>query len=93
MKKALMYLLVLVFFAVSWVPRVLSGEEKVDVKQLFETKCSICHTIERPKGKKKSVEGWKATVMRMKNTNGCPITDEEAGMIIDYLAENYGPGQ
>ncbi len=72
------------------------AEEMMDTaaaKTLFETKCSICHTIERPKGKKKSIEGWEATVMRMKNTNGCPITDEEAGMIIDYLAENYGPGQ
>jgi hypothetical protein len=57
---------------------------------LFESKCSICHSINRPKSKNKSKEGWEATVMRMKNKNGCPITDEEAKMIIDYLAEKYG---
>jgi cytochrome c5 len=67
-----------------------SHEEKVNVEQLFESKCSLCHSIERPKSKKKSKEGWKTTVMRMKNKNGCPITDEEAQMIIDYLADKYG---
>jgi len=40
--------------------------------------------------KKKTKEAWKTTVMRMKNVNGCPITDDEAMIIIDYLAENYG---
>jgi hypothetical protein len=28
--------------------------------------------------------------MRMKNTNGCPITDAEAETIINYLSEHYG---
>ncbi len=63
---------------------------KVKAEQLFESKCSLCHTIDRPKSKKKSKEGWEATVMRMKNKNGCPINDEEAKMIIKYLADNYG---
>ena len=67
-----------------------SQGEKINVEQLFESKCSICHSINRPKSKKKSKEGWETTVMRMKNKNGCPITDEEAKMIIDYLAEEYG---
>ena len=68
-----------------------SAEEPgVDAKSLFEQKCSRCHTIERPKSKLKSRAEWEATVMRMKNVNGCPITDEEAKIIIQYLAENYG---
>ena len=67
-----------------------SQGEKINVEQLFEKKCSICHSIDRPKSKKKSKEKWEATVMRMKNNNGCPITDEETKMIIDYLAEEYG---
>lgn len=66
------------------------GGDKTDVIQLFESKCSLCHSIERPKSKKKSKEEWQKTVMRMKNTNGCPITDEQAEMIIDYLVEAYG---
>jgi hypothetical protein len=67
-----------------------SHEEKANAEQLFESKCSLCHSIDRPKSKKKSKEGWETTVMRMKNKNGCPITDEEAQMIIDYLADKYG---
>ena len=67
-----------------------SHDENTDPAQLFESKCSLCHSIERPKSKKKSKAGWEATVMRMKNKNGCPITDEEAKMIIGYLAEEYG---
>lgn len=67
-----------------------SDGKEMTVEQLFESKCSICHSIERPKSKKKSKEGWETTVMRMKNKNGCPVTDEEAKKIIDYLAEKYG---
>ncbi len=62
----------------------------VDAKSLFEEKCSICHSLERPKSKEKTYDEWEATVTRMKDVNGCPITDEEAKIIIDYLAKNYG---
>lgn len=60
-------------------------------RALFEQKCSVCHSPDRAKAKKKDRAGWEKTVMRMKNVNGCPITDEEAKTIIDYLAKNYGP--
>jgi len=56
-------------------------------KSLFEKKCSICHSIDRPKSKKKTEDEWKKTVMRMKNVNGAAITDEEAKKIIDYLSK------
>ncbi len=62
----------------------------VDAKSLFEEKCSICHSSERPKSKRKTYDEWEATVTRMKDVNGCPITDEEAKIIIDYLAKHYG---
>ncbi len=62
----------------------------VDAKQLFENKCSFCHSLDRPRSKKMSKQGWESTVMRMKNTNGAPMSDEEAGIIIDYLAKEYG---
>ena len=61
-----------------------------DAGALFESKCSKCHTIDRPKSKKKTEAEWESTVMRMKNVNGCPITDEEAKTIIKYLSENHG---
>jgi len=60
-------------------------------RSLFEQKCSVCHAPDRAKAKKKDRAGWEKTVMRMKNVNGCPITDDEAKTIIDYLAKTYGP--
>ncbi len=60
----------------------------VNARTLFEQKCSICHSIERPKSQRKTPEQWKNTVLRMRE-NGCPITDDEARKIIDYLSNNY----
>ncbi len=60
-----------------------------DAKALFETKCSTCHSLERPTSKRKDRAGWEKTVARMKR-NGCPISDEEAKTIVDYLTETYG---
>jgi hypothetical protein len=67
------------------------GEQKgADAKGLFEGKCGACHSIERPKSKNKTKQEWESTVMRMKNVNHVPITDQEAKIIIDYLAEHFG---
>lgn len=70
-----------------------ASEEKgaEDAKALFESKCSVCHSTERPKGKKKDREGWEKTVNRMIKTNRAPITEEESKIITDYLVQNYGP--
>jgi len=57
---------------------------------LFEQKCSICHSIERPKSKIKTRKEWETTVTRMRNEHDAPITDDEARMIIEYLTEHYG---
>jgi mono/diheme cytochrome c family protein len=62
---------------------------KVDAKALFEKKCSQCHSADRPKSKKKTAAEWESTVARMQK-NGCPVTDEEAKIIVDYLANTYG---
>lgn len=67
-----------------------SGTEAPNPTQLYEKKCSSCHPIERSKSKRKSEKGWRKTVMRMKNTNGAPITDEEAEIIIRHLTDKYG---
>ena len=68
---------------------------------LFEQKCSICHSIERPESKvktrkenlkanQKEIEEWETTVTRMRNDHDAPITDDEARVIIEYLAKHYG---
>jgi hypothetical protein len=59
-------------------------------KDLFESKCSSCHSTQRPKSAKKTKEGWEETVIRMMKVRGASINDEEAEIIIDYLTKNYG---
>ncbi len=65
--------------------------DDVKAKALFEAKCSICHPLSRPLGKNKTRKGWTEDVTRMQKVNGCPITDEEARVIIDYLVTIRGP--
>lgn len=72
------------------VPGAFAQTPQEDAKALFEAKCGLCHSIDRPKKKRKTRDAWTKTVMRMKNRNGCPITEEEANRIIDHLSENYG---
>jgi hypothetical protein len=66
------------------------AQAKDPSKQLFESKCSGCHSTQRPKSKKKTREGWEETVTRMIKVKGASINDEEAVLIIDYLTKNYG---
>ncbi|MCL5061887.1 MAG: photosystem P840 reaction-center cytochrome c-551 [Nitrospiraceae bacterium] len=89
MKKLGVSILGITFLVVSGMSVSSAEKPKVDAKALFEQKCSTCHSIDRPKSKKKTAKEWESTVMRMKNVNGCPITDEEAKIIIDYLSKNY----
>jgi len=68
-----------------------AGAGDAEGKALFEAKCSVCHPLSRPLGRNKDRGGWTATVTRMQKVNGCPITDAEAKMIIDYLVAVRGP--
>ncbi len=60
-------------------------------KALFEAKCSICHPLSRPLGEHQDRAEWTEDVTRMQKVNGCPVTDEEAKAIIDYLVKIRGP--
>lgn len=81
----------LIFLAGLQLPAMAEDQgEKSKGQELFEANCGRCHSIDRPKSKRKTREEWETTVMRMKNANGCPITDEEAALIIDHLAQEYG---
>jgi mono/diheme cytochrome c family protein len=67
------------------------GQDKTDPnKALFEKKCSTCHSADKPKALKKTPQEWQATVMRMKNVRGAPMSNEEAQVITSYLSATYG---
>ena len=90
MKKMIVVFMALGMALTTYALRETYAEEDNDVKKLFEKKCSMCHPSDRAKSKKKSKADWEKTVMRMKNANRAPINDEEASVIIEYLAEHYG---
>jgi mono/diheme cytochrome c family protein len=83
------YMLAIVFLAVWGTMAYGAAKTGLNGKSLFKRKCGLCHSIKRPMSKRKTKEEWKKTVMRMKDTNGCPITDEQAEAIIQYLSQHY----
>lgn len=56
--------------------------------------CSVCHSLDyitmQPKAPKTQ---WTATVNKMIKVMGAPIPENDAQVIINYLAANYGTGE
>jgi cytochrome c5 len=63
---------------------------EADGKTLFDTKCSVCHGLDRPTARKETKEKWASIVKEMQGKKGDWISDAEAAKIVDYLATNYG---
>lgn len=62
----------------------------IAAKDLFEGVCSGCHTLERVKVQQRTKEEWRATTRAMID-QGAVLTPEETDILLDYLANNYGP--
>jgi len=55
-------------------------------RSLFQTKCSVCHGIDRPLGKSKDAAGWTATVQRMAAKQPGLLDEAQVAAIAAYLA-------
>jgi len=66
------------------------GASKSDGKALLEERCTTCHDLTRTISKKKTAEGWKATVERMVG-KGAVLNADEQQVLIDYLTKNFSP--
>jgi mono/diheme cytochrome c family protein len=64
--------------------------EKDHGKELYEEVCSYCHELERVSRQSLTKEEWRGLIKGMVD-EGAPVTDEEFGMIVDYLAKHFGP--
>ena len=66
-------------------------------KELFETKCSICHSIQKPLTKNYDRQKWNKVVSKMaekmkhKHKRLGELTDEEKGLIVNYLVNAIPP--
>jgi hypothetical protein len=61
-----------------------------DGAALLEERCTTCHSLERTTSVRKSRDEWEQTVIRMVS-RGAELNAEEQEILIDYLAETYGP--
>ncbi|HUV87627.1 MAG TPA: hypothetical protein VMX79_11015 [bacterium] len=58
-------------------------------KVLLETRCAVCHDLERVAKEEADRAGWEKIVDEMIET-GAKLNDAEKGTVLDYLVENYG---
>ncbi|MGA2594899.1 MAG: photosystem P840 reaction-center cytochrome c-551, partial [Bryobacteraceae bacterium] len=56
----------------------------------MENRCSKCHNLDRIVGAHKDAPGWLATVNRMKALPDSGISEEDARIIVSYLASQMG---
>lgn len=65
-------------------PPMVSGAE------LLQERCAACHGLNQVHRATKTQAQWEVTVDRMREY-GAQLTDDEAQILIEYLADNYGP--
>jgi mono/diheme cytochrome c family protein len=59
-------------------------------RALFLDACTACHTLERVRNQRLGREEWRHLIAGMLS-EGVPLTDDEISLLVDYLAENFGP--
>lgn len=66
------------------VPR--EKKAKDDAEKIFLERCSACHTLERVYSKMKNVQtSWMQIVQRMQSKTAEWLSNEDAGLVIEYL--------
>ena len=63
--------------------------EKDRGRELVLDLCSSCHEVERIKERAMTREEWAGFIKGML-AEGAAVTNEEFGLIVDYLAKNFG---
>jgi mono/diheme cytochrome c family protein len=59
--------------------------EYLVAKSTFQTKCSVCHSLERPLEKNKEFQAWVTTVRRMATKKPEHLTEEEIQAVSGFL--------
>ena len=59
-------------------------------KEIVAAVCTECHSLERITTSRRSLQEWRGVVKNMVS-NGAALKDEEAELVVQYLAKNFGP--
>ncbi len=62
-----------------------AGGTTLNAPELVNTKCSMCHTLDRVNNADFDEAKWTTTVERMQR-NGLVVSEEEKALIIEYLS-------
>ncbi|MGD1992274.1 MAG: hypothetical protein PVI59_03690 [Anaerolineae bacterium] len=66
------------------------GDGQPSGQQLLEDRCTGCHSLDRVRNSERTRAEWEDVVEWMM-TYGVELTDQEKEILVDYLAETYGP--
>jgi len=78
------------FLLISLATTVDSGLPDGKGKDVVESACSDCHSLERIKAQRLNEEGWNGVIHQMLE-NGAPINPNDLRVIVSYLVKNFGP--
>ena len=59
-------------------------------KDVVESTCTECHSLQRVKAQRLNEEGWNG-ILREMMENGASINPDDVRGIVDYLTKNFGP--
>jgi mono/diheme cytochrome c family protein len=88
LKRAWPWIIVLLLLASILVA--CGGNGQPSGQQLLQERCSGCHSLDRVRNQQLTRGEWEDVVEWML-TYGVELTDEEQEILVDYLAETYGP--
>ena len=60
--------------------------------RLMNRSCTRCHGMEKVQGARKATEGWRVTLVDMRE-RGAQINDEELERLVEWLARVWGTNQ
>ena len=61
-------------------------------KKILEGACTACHNLDRIVSKQYDKDSWDGIVQSMRD-KGATVSDDEAPVLVEYLAKNFGKSQ
>ncbi len=59
--------------------------------EVVSVQCTVCHSARLISQNRADRDGWLAMIRWMQETQGLWPLGEQEGIVLDYLAANYGP--